>query len=272
MKSLINRCLFQILSKHDQSLIRKIEEQHAGKLGLVQMGSFQPNDVFVCGWPKSGNTWFQRLLTGIVWNLDTHALTDTLAQELVPDVHMERYYRRYENRSYFKSHERPLPEYRNVIHLVRDGRDALVSYWHMRRRMGADITMREFLAEKLYGISWSEHSLAWIENPYQANLIRVRYEDLLSDTVKELERVCAFLNIDRDKESLTRIARGASFEKMKKLEKTTGWRNRNWPENQEFLRKGKSGSYLQELNGDDLARFERDSFECLNLLGYQIQS
>jgi hypothetical protein len=88
------------------------------------------DDIFVAGYPRSGNTWMQYLLAGVIFGTDSRLTPDSLIQDLVPDVHYKRFYRRYRTPTFFKTHDLPQPRYRKVIYLVRDGRDAMVSYFH----------------------------------------------------------------------------------------------------------------------------------------------
>src|SRR5579862_3808690 len=98
--------------------------------GLRPIGETEPSDIFVCGFPRSGHTWFQNLLAGVVFGANPEFAHDSLIQDLVPDVHYKRFYKRYGPNAYFKSHALPRKEYRRVVYLLRDGRDAMVSYYH----------------------------------------------------------------------------------------------------------------------------------------------
>src|SRR5687767_15231360 len=98
--------------------------------GLQPIRETSAADVFICGYPRSGNTWFQNLLAGVVHGVDPEFAHDSLIQDLVPDVHYKRFYKRYGPHAYFKSHALPEPSYRRVVYLLRDGRDVMVSYHH----------------------------------------------------------------------------------------------------------------------------------------------
>src|SRR5438093_1486020 len=91
--------------------------------GLVPIGEYEADDIFVVGYPKSGHTWFQNLLVGIVYGMDNRYAPDSLIQDLVPDVHYKKYYRRYMRPMFFKSHMFPTQQYKRVVYLLRDGRD-----------------------------------------------------------------------------------------------------------------------------------------------------
>src|SRR4029077_15829333 len=145
-------------------------------------------------YPKSGHTWMQYLLTGVVYGLNAEYTPSTLLQSLVPDVHACRYYRRYVEPMYFKSHYLPRPEYRRVVYLLRDGRDVMVSYWHYLRALGQPAL--DFTAAiggaGLFPCKWHEHVEQWMANPFDAEVLLIRYEDLQTDAAGTLARFCAF--------------------------------------------------------------------------------
>lgn len=118
----------------------------------VPTSQTREDDIFVVSYPKSGATWLQNLISGLVHRVDPATTPDTVIQELVPDVHYKSEYQRcYGNRSFFKSHSLPDPQYRNVVYLLRDGRDAMVSYCH---HMGAlespPMQLRSFWSVRTY--------------------------------------------------------------------------------------------------------------------------
>src|SRR5262249_29872529 len=155
----------------------------------------EPEDIFIVGYPKSGNTWMQNLVAGLVFGVDPHLAPDSLVNELVPDVHDRSFYRRYTTPTFFKSHHLPQPEDRRVVYLVRDGRDAMVSYFHYLRALNGaepDFLKMVALGEGLFPCRWHEHVEAWMKNPYGARMITIRYESLKDDLVKELRKFCQF--------------------------------------------------------------------------------
>ena len=53
-----------------------------------------PSDIIIAGYPKSGNTWSQVLISGLVYGVSPTFTPDSVVQDLVPDVHYRRFYRR----------------------------------------------------------------------------------------------------------------------------------------------------------------------------------
>jgi len=220
----------------------------------IPISEFSDDDIFIVGYPKSGNTWFQNILASLIYGVNPELTPDSVIQDLIPDVHYKRYYRRYRNSVVFKSHSFPRSDYRKVIYIVRDGRDVMVSYFHylkvLRERQGRDISFEQILLEKdglFQKKLWHEHVDAWLENPYGAELIMIKYEDMLNNFVGELEKICKFIGFDAPKHRLEEIKIQTAFNKMRSKEVKFGMNNPAWPKDKPFVRRGKAGSYKDEM-------------------------
>ena len=157
---------------------------------------------------------------------------EDLIQEIVPDVHTAKFYRRYDTRTLFRTHHLPRPQYRRVIHLVRDGRDAIVSYYHFCAAIeGQQPNFTHMIStdEGLFPCKWHEHTAAWLANPDDAKLMTLNYEALKEDTLAELRRLCDFAEGERDRQVLKNVARTCAFDAMREKEKRMGWANSIWP-------------------------------------------
>lgn len=238
--------------------------------GLHRIGDFIPEDVFIAGYPKSGNTWLQYLLSAAVFGVDLEFAPDSLVQDLVPDVHFKQFFRRYLAGAFFKTHALPEQNYRKVIYLMRDGRDAMVSYFHYQQnRQGKPIDFMRMVqqGEGLFPCKWHEHVEKWAANPYGAEMITVRYEDLKKDTVKELQRICEFSGLKRDVAVLERAAAKSSFASMKERQKTVAWENPRVPKDK-FVRRGEVGSHKDEMPPDVREAFLSEAGAVLRKTGY----
>ncbi len=238
--------------------------------GLSKVGDFNDGDVFVCGWPKSGNTWCQRLMAGICYGVETLNLTDQLAQVLCPDVHFREYYQRIAPAMPWKSHSCPTPAYRRVVHLIRDGRDALVSYWYMRRRVEPDLTLEQMFQSNndLWPCSWEQHCLQWLSNPYAADILRIRYEDLLATPVSVLRQISEFVGCSKSDEQLRAISDGASFTNMQQVAERSGWAHPDTVLTRNAVRRGEAGSWRDEMPTSLARRYWERAGSMLTELGY----
>lgn len=91
---------------------------------------------------------------------------------------------------HLKTIERILPETR-FIHIIRDGRDASLSVRGLHFAPGRDI---ETLASH-----WVRTiNAARLQARHSSHYLEVRYEDLVLDTTKVLEKICAFAELNYD--------------------------------------------------------------------------
>lgn len=256
----------------DLNLEREVNKKITSVLHLVPIKEFTKEDVFIVGFPKSGHTWFQNLVAGIIYGVDPEITPDTLIQELVPDVHYKRYYKRFQTPMFFKSHHLPQPEYRRVIYLLRDGRDAMVSYFHFHKALyGSKIDLLRMVAtgEGLFPCKWHDHVEQWLSNPYGAEMIVIKYENLLLQPIDELRTFCDFVGMKRSEDFLIRVVEKCSFSKMSKKEKESGWDNSAWPKEKSFVRRGEIGSYKDEMPPHVLKAFLEEAEVTLRKCGYE---
>ncbi len=245
--------------------------------GYIPIAETQPQDVFIVGYPKSGNTWMQFMITSIINGIDPSFLNLSIVFEFVPDVHYKKIYKRYRDICFFKSHDYPKPEHRKVIYLVRDGRDAMISYYHMNKIQFREYSMEDMILKGvgLFPGKWHEHISAWMKNPYDSQILFIKYEDLKNDALREMRRVCDFLHFQISEERLLSVIDGCSFEKLKSLEVNQGLKDGElvWKgdKSNRFFRKGEVGNFRDSLGSNLLSAFEMESSEQLKAFGYLIQ-
>lgn len=246
--------------------------------GFTSITEFLAEDIFIVGYPKSGNTWFQNLVAGVVYGLDPIWSPSALLQDLLPYLsyyeHSPRQiYRRYATPTFFLSHDLPRAEFRRVVYLLRDGRDVMVSYRHYREAIDrVEYDFLKFVSpeNELYPCHWSRHVDAWIRNPYGAQLLLIKYEDLLREPVRQLQRFCEFAGISREIDHLTAIAEAASFGSLRDKEARIGfgWPDHIFPADRFFFRRGVAGSHNDEMPPEVLQRFLEQAGETLRRRGY----
>jgi len=159
-----------------------------------------------------------------------------------------------------KTHEPPEADSFPAIYLLRDGRDAMVSYTHfvlmMVKPPPGGVTPRLFhdtlrdllLEERSPYKSWAENALAWTSRP---GVVVVRYEDLVRDPGGVVDRTMAMLGCPAK-----RIRDGVpTFEQMKK-------------ENPRLVRRGQPGSWRDEFPPDLLPLFWERNGHAMRQFGY----
>lgn len=181
------------------------------------------DDIFLVSYPRSGNTWM-RFLIG---NYLSGGKIDFLnVHSFMPDMHYQSDQVEKSTLSprIIKSHFAFRPEFRNVIYLVRNGKDVAVSYFHFHRRsklIPETCTFAEFLGKFNEGSvefgKWSDHVNSWIDKGPERFLF-VRYEDLKTNPVGELIRLCLFAKMEVDLERIRYAVEVSKFENMSKLD------------------------------------------------------
>lgn len=243
----------------------------AHRTGLRLIAESEPADVFIVGFPKSGHTWFQYLTAVLLYGVDPARCPDSLVNDLVPDIDDRPLYRRHAEPMLFKSHELPERRYRRVIYLLRDGRDAMVSYFHHACALWGPQDFTAVVREPpRLPAKWHEHVEAWLANPYQAEMLMVRYEDLRRDTVGQLERICAFLGRTETRERLAAVTEATSFANLRAREQRLGWEASQWPKDKSFVRRGVVGSFRDEMPAEALALFLAEAEPTLRKLNYPL--
>ncbi len=224
----------------------------------------RPTDVFISSYPRSGTTLTQWIL-------------HLLAHEEQPDpAHLTKVspwferslaigelsgsdLERFPSPRVFKSHlpRAWLPDGARYIYVERDGLDVLVSYFHFYRAyLGFDGTLddfyRRFMDGRVQYGSWFDHVAGWRAHESNADVLVVRYEDLLTDRKAAIERIVAFLGWDRSEHWVDRAVIESSFDAMKRRESVfdhaTALLLERGVSPQSFLRTGESGRGADALS------------------------
>ena len=262
--------MFDWLRKRIAWRLNDVVNHEYRQLRLEPIDHTEPDDVFIVGYPKSGNTWLQAMIASLVYGMDMRLVPDQLVQAIVPDMHYIPFYRRIQSPMFFKSHSLPAPRFKKVIYLCRDGRDVMASYVSWRKAQGDEQAIGGFISGSGHGIPgpWHQHIAAWKKNPYGADIHWVRYEDFLSDCVKQLRELCVFLDIERTDNHIAVAAESCAFAPMRQREIEKGWDNSEFPSGAAFVRRGQSGSHRAEIDTADVDVFTHVARVELLMLGY----
>jgi hypothetical protein len=240
------------------------------------------DDVFLVSYSKSGNTWARFLVANLVY---PHQSVDFAnINELTPDPEAlsKRHLARVPRPRIIKSHQYFDPRYRHVVYIVRDPRDVALSEYHFRRKrrvLSDAAPIEEFVNRFVTGEitpygSWGENVASWIYtrrgNP---GFLLLRYEDMLENTLAELEKIAAFLKIDAVRDRLVEAVTRSSAQKMRELEKSQAhlWSTtKQTRSDMPFVRVAKAGSWRSELPRQCVAQIERAWGEIMRELNYPL--
>lgn len=232
--------------------------------------------VYVVGYPKSGTVWASCLVSDYL-KLPYPALS------LFPIGF----------RAVVHGHETVDHRYPRCVYVLRDGRDALTSFYfylsrpippgdrprmtrqqrqlfpglknkaNVRDNMAAFVE-RQLVAPYISSVNWADHARSWFRRerrPTGAALIR--YEDLLADGPTTLARAMRDLTGEEaDDEQARFTVDKFSFERMSG--RKAGQENR-----EEFLRKGESGDWANHFSLEAAEIFDRYAGDMLIAGGYE---
>ena len=225
--------------------------------------------IWLASFPRSGNTFFRNVLYEVygIESSEYHILPDKSRLK------------NYEDYPVIKTHLLPhqLPEHLHQlksVYLVRDGRDALVSIAHHRKDIVAPGSNYYFnLLEAILARGgsffggWSGNVKAWTS---RADII-IRFEDLIQDPIKEVEKLRAIMDLPPP--NLNKIPDFESLKKGRPMyggggEKAKKDRALQLKLNDKFYRRGKIGSYKDEMPWPFKALFWMKNQKEMSKLGY----
>lgn len=235
---------------------------------------------FLVSYPKSGNTWLRTILANLlIKNNDEISLKNV--GEFIPDTYSEKQlklarekesqFRRLE-KQIFKSHDPYYRNYKNskVIYLIRNGQDAIYSYYHYlcaRREIHPSIESIIDGSEAGSMGKWSDHVCGWLEADSK-NILVVKYEDLKIQPFTEVNRIVEFIQLEVNEHDILIAIEKSNFEEMKKKESELGYYNDTRNEKGKkmpFVRKGEIGGGMKSFNDNQ----DRYYFEH-NLIGEKL--
>jgi hypothetical protein len=103
-----------------------------------------------------------------------------------------------------------------------------------------------------------------VSGALQANILILKYEDLIKSPVREAEKISKYLRIQSSKEKLTLAVDRQSFENKKKAFLKNGQINKA-----NFLRKGKINEWKHLLSKKHIRLVKNELSSLLDELGYQ---
>ena len=233
------------------------------------------DDIFLVSYPRSGNTWLRFLLAMIIKKAKDVDFGNI--EKYAPDLY------RNNNDSLLKtgrpriikSHEIYNPGYPNVIYMIRDVRDVLVSCYHYTLKMGNDCTFDAYLTQLIKGDdgpmefgNWVSNVRSWLN--HRDSICIVKYEDLLTNPENTISKLLDELSIEYLETTVKKAISACSFDNMQKKENKAG--NINYIKNNKdikFVRKGKIGGWREFLTPEHIAIIKSEFGDLMIELGYE---
>jgi hypothetical protein len=158
--------------------------------------------MWISCYPRSGSS-FLRLILNQAFGLRSTSLYEgeDARWDIAPGVaglvgHFERARRgepaERQDPEIIKTHEPPLDD-APAIYLIRDGRSAIVSYFHyLNDIQGLPATLEELIHGEIFPGFWADHYKAW--NPQnRARTLFLRYEELTGSPAKACGLIADFI-------------------------------------------------------------------------------
>ena len=152
------------------------------------------------------------------------------------------------------------------VHVIRDGRDAVVSGWAHVQRLGM---AERFPTLADYATYFGEHHwVPYITKARQAataladRYLEVRYEDLHAEPIAHTRRVLEFLGVEVTPKHVSACVDSASFSRLSQ------GRHRGEEDRLSHFRKGIVGDWINHFDNDALNRFEAVAGDLLRELSY----
>ncbi|HEV7219109.1 MAG TPA: sulfotransferase domain-containing protein, partial [Terriglobales bacterium] len=242
-----------------------------------------PDDTFVVSYPRSGNTWTRFLIANLVY--PNQNVTFENIERLIPDTSSQssRSLKRTRRPRIIKSHEYFDHRYGKVIYIVRDPRDVALSYYDFQRKYVqindkyplenyVDDFVSGRLISKGWG-TWGQNVASWLSTRGQSSsFLLLHYEDMISDTRRDLARIAEFMGIEPASSLLDNAIAASTADRMRDLEKT---QSNNWVATKNrrkdipFVGPAKSGGWKTQLPERSIAQIENAWGDLMTTLGYE---
>ncbi|MBE9191039.1 sulfotransferase domain-containing protein [Gloeocapsopsis crepidinum LEGE 06123] len=222
------------------------------------------HETYLISFPRSGNTWLRRLLTALIhqkrggWRL---------TESTVPDVHkykLEKKRKPSIKPLIVKSHTPFVDIPAKVIYVVRDGRDALLSYYYLQLKEGkikSDIPPIDiYFDNHVWPCQWHVHVAGWLDGLAKRSPESYKityYEDLKKSTAEQLLLIAEFIGLSVTPDDVERAISLHPVEHYPKLEAGSTTSKLKWQD---------------ILVGENLVKYEAIAGVELQRLGYPLMS
>jgi hypothetical protein len=241
-------------------------QQLAAPCGNTLLG--RSDDIYIATYPRSGTTLMQMMLYQLNSSGD---MTFTHIDDVMPFFEKARRsgidLEALPSPRVFKTH---LP-YRAIgskpgrfIYVARDGKDVLFSYFHLYKTyIEPDLTFEGFfelfLSGKVQYGSWFEHTRDWMAHRGDPRILFLRFEDVVQDLDRSIDRVLRFLEWHVSDEQRHRTIERCSLAFMRQHEeKFEPVQARVLPDvpSGSFIRSGVSGGWRNVFTQQQCMQFE----------------
>ena len=231
----------------------------------------RPDDLFIVTYPKNGTTWMQQIVTLILNQGEVpEALRDKGLNAVSPFLEkdgkeaVESFERPFSIKSHLPYHLQPKHPDAKYIIVMRNPKDACVSFFHHYRLRPhyqlRDKTIHEFfplfINGDVEGGCYFDWQLSWWKHKDEGNILFVLYEDMKSDTEGSILKVASFMDdkyrdqlLANDKKILKKVIDNSSFSFMSDMINPVT--SNSTKEEYKFIRKGIVGDWMSHFSKEE---------------------
>ncbi len=223
------------------------------------------DDIYVATYPKSGTTLMQMILYHLttdgnmsfkhIYEVSPWIRNASFKGEKPINLPSPRIIKTHDYYKYFKKGTKG-----KFIYVYRNGMDVAVSLYHQNKNYNnSNLKFEDFLKDFFKTKAWFKHTCEWFKNKRKLPVLYVKYEDLLKNKKKEINRIINFCDLKPSQEAIERAIKYSSFDYMKRNEEKFGDLP---PENKkvynQFIRNGKTGEGKNVFNNEQKELFKQN--------------
>ncbi|MHB8743213.1 MAG: sulfotransferase domain-containing protein [Sulfuricaulis sp.] len=263
--------------------LRKAVQQMGSTDWYFRENVFREDDIWLASYPRSGSHFARFILVSARYYLRYGSFpVDLSGMKGIPDVHGGRLEFAEGAPRILKTHFPFDPRNRRVIHLIRDPRDVVVSYFHYSKGLPhlfstptpERLKLPQFVELFLQGIVWPgdirEHSASFSRRSGDIAYTRIHYEHLLADPQREYRRLLSAVDINLPDNVVDVLIEHTRFSNMRRLHTPETARAGLVEGNPVYiLRSGVAGQHAQVLRNRLQERIESTLETYLEEYGYR---
>jgi hypothetical protein len=220
---------------------------------------YYTSDVFIVEFPKSGITFLSFLLSNLAVRVNKIPLQPTYfnLEQFVIDIHQTTGLtpRSIINPRFIKSHHHHTNAFKQVIYVVRNPVDVLVSYFNYTNTVKIIYfdSFSTFIRHENRGIkAWINHTQSWLNRKaYHQKIYVVKYEDLVQNPAETLTDLGNMLGYSFSEEDVLESIQASSMENMRESEEL--YRSHNPGYDMVFIGKEGKSFRKEDITPEDYA-------------------
>lgn len=257
---------------------RQLDSQNAQPVAVLETlrgpRRVWADDVFIAGYPKSGNTWMRFLIANMM--APEKEITFRNLNEFVPAIHHPAFQDNYPRPRVIKTHWPAFDVFPRMIYIFRDARDVMVSHYHYAVKKGQfkgpfSKFLKKNYRHKHYG-SWHEHVNSALDRAERdpQNVVILQYEKMLQNPVEGATRMAQLCGFDLSPTEISAAVERCEFSRLQKNEAKHGSLDSVLGKNSgfQFFRAGRAGQYDTLFSQRDMSEFLEVVGPTLQRLGY----